>query len=305
MHMLVVGAGATGGYFGGRLAQAGRDVTFLVRAARAEQLRSHGLQIESPHGNVSLTPKLVAADAITAPYDVVLIALKAYVLEQALEDFAPAVGPKTIILPLLNGIRHMDVLQARFGKRAVVGGLCKISAMLDQDGRIRQLAGFHDLVYGEIDSSVSPRMERLDAFMQDAGFDAKLSTSIETDMWNKWVMMAALGGITCLMRGNVGEIVAAPGGTDFANALVDEVVKATSALNHPPSAEWVGFVRSLVTSAGSPLVASMYRDMLKTMPIEADQIIGDLLSRAGTAGVSTPLLATVYTHLRVYQRRTS
>lgn len=305
MRMLVVGAGATGGYFGGRLAQAGRDVTFLARGARAAQLQSSGLQIVSPHGDASLAPKLVRTSDVAGPFDVVLVALKAYSLVQALEDFAPAVGPDTVIVPLLNGMRHMELLTERFGQKAVIGGLCKIAATLDDAGRIVQLAAFHDLVYGEWNGVRTPRIEKLDAFMAGAGFDARLSSRIEADMWDKWVMMAALGGVTCLMRGNVGEVIAAPGGTEFAEALVNEVVTAASALKHPPAAEWVGFVRSLVTTAGSPLVASMYRDMLKTMPIEADQIIGDLLFRAGTAGVSTPLLATIYTHLRVYQSRIS
>jgi 2-dehydropantoate 2-reductase len=303
MRLLIVGAGATGGYFGGRLAQAGRDVTFLVRQARAGQLKARGLRIVSPHGDASLTPKLVMAGEISAPFDAVLVTVKAYSLDRALEDFAPAVGPDTMVVPALNGMRHMDLLTARFGKDAVVGGLCRIVTTIDGEGRIAHLAPLHDLVYGELDGFTSSRMTELDAFMQGALFNAKLSTKIEAEMWEKWVMMAALGGVNCLMRGSVGEIEAAAGGLEFAQAFLDEVVTATTALGHAPSQEWLAFVRSLMIAKGLPMVASMYRDLQKGSPIEADQIIGDLLARAKKAGVATPLLAAVYTSLSVYQNR--
>jgi 2-dehydropantoate 2-reductase len=179
MRLLVVGAGSTGGYFGGRLAQAGRDVTFLVRPRRASQLRESGLQIVSPHGNVTVRPKLVTANEIEAPYDAVLLGVKAYSLDAAIDDFAAAVGPETTIIPTLNGMRHIEILEERFGKEPVAGGVCKVAATIDPDGRIVQLAQFQELAYGERDGSVSQRMERLHAFMQGAGFDARLSHSIE------------------------------------------------------------------------------------------------------------------------------
>src|SRR5271167_1614750 len=169
MRMLVVGAGSTDGYFDGRLAQAGRDVTFLVRPARADQLRETGLQIVSPHGDVTLRPQLVTADDIGGPYDAVLLGVKAYSLDAAIEDFAPAVGPTTMIVPMLNGMRHIDALEERFGKGAVVGGVCKVATTVDPEGKIIQLAKFQDLAYGERNGSVSHRMEELDAFMQGAG----------------------------------------------------------------------------------------------------------------------------------------
>ena len=123
MHLLVVGAGSTGGYFGGRLAQAGRDVTFLVRRSRAYQLNAKGLHIVSPHGDVTLEPKLVTADAIGAPYDAILLTVKAYSLDGALKDIAPAVGPDSMIVPMLNGMRHLESVAAAFGRDALVGGL--------------------------------------------------------------------------------------------------------------------------------------------------------------------------------------
>ena len=229
MRLLVVGAGSTGGYFGGRLVQAGRDVTFLVRPRRAAQLQERGLQIVSPHGDATVRPKLVTTDDIDAPYDAVLLAVKAYSLDAAIDDFAAAVGPETTVVPVLNGMRHVNILQERFGKEAVGGGVCKVATTIDSDGRIVQLATFQELVYGERDGAVSPRMEALDAFMRGAGFDARLSRSIEYEMWEKWTLLAAVGGITCLMRGNIGEVVAAPGGPSFILSFLDEVVSVVSA----------------------------------------------------------------------------
>src|ERR1700739_1865221 len=150
MRILVVGAGSTGGYFGGRLAQAGRDITFLVRPARAEHLRLNGLQIISPHGDVTMSPNLVVAGEIAAPFDAVLVAVKAFSLESALDDLAGAVGPETMILPVLNGMRHLNRLAARFGKNSVIGGVCKVATVVDDRGRIVQLTKLQDLAYGEM-----------------------------------------------------------------------------------------------------------------------------------------------------------
>jgi 2-dehydropantoate 2-reductase len=303
MRILVVGAGATGGYFGGRLAQAGRDVTFLVRPARAENLRANGLQIVSPHGDVTLPPKLITTGQSLPNYDVVLLALKAFALEAALPDMAGAVGPGTMIVPLLNGMRHLDLLAERFGASAVLGGLCMISTTVDEQGRIVQLTPAHDLIYGERNGVISARVTALDGLMQGAGFSAQASESIVADMWEKWVTLAALGGITCLMRGTIGDVAAVPGGAGFASAFFDECAATALACGQPPTEEFIARSRAAMTRSGSPIASSMYRDLLAGNNVEADQILGDLLGRAHGFGVATPLLATAYAHLKVYQAR--
>jgi 2-dehydropantoate 2-reductase len=301
MRLLVVGAGSTGGYFGGRLAQAGRDVTFLVRPGRADQLKVAGLQIISPHGDVALTPKLVTTKTIAPPYDAIILAVKAYSLDTALKDITPAVGPMTMIVPVLNGMRHVDRIVAAFGQDALVGGLCSIAAALDDQGRIVQLSQFHNFVYGEMNGSRSARIEELDAVMQNAGFDARLSSNIEQDMWNKWMFLATLAGVTCLMRGTIGDIARAPGGIDFVGRFFDEVVSIATAYGHAPGASFLEQTRELLTAQGSTLTSSMHRDLMKNSPIEADQILGDLLARGEQAHVHTPLLATAYANLAIYQ----
>lgn len=303
MRMLVVGAGSTGGYFGGRLAAAGRDVTFLVRPARAAQLRADGLRIVSPHGDLTLYPALVTADALDRPFDIVLLTVKAFSLEDALADLAPAVGRGTMIVPVLNGMRHVDAIAARFGDTHPVGGVCKVATMLDAEGRIVQLAGFHELAYGEMDGRPSARTAALDTFMRGAGFDARLSTTIAREMWEKWVLLATMGSITCLMRGTIGDIEAAPGGIAFVHRMLEEVVRVVSAVGIAPGEPFLAQARQMLTAPGSPQASSMYRDLQSASRLEADQIVGDLVARAREAAVPAPLLEAAYTHLAVYQKR--
>ena len=306
MRMLVIGAGATGGFFGGRLAQAGRDVTFLVRPRRAAQLRAAGLQIVSPHGHATVHPKLVASEDLDGLYDAILLTVKSFSLESALDDMAPAVGAGTCILPVLNGMRHVDRLAARFGRNAVGGCAAKVATVLDDDGCIVQLAPFQEIAYGEMDGSRSSRIMAVDEFMRGASFEARLSANIALDMWEKWALLATLGGVTCLMRGNLGEIEASPGGAEFLMRFFEEVTSVIGAVGMPVDAAFLSQTRALLAAAkGSSLTSSMYRDLMAHRPIEADQIVGDLLARARAhdASLSTPLLAAAYTNLCVYQRR--
>ena len=303
MRLLVVGAGSTGGYFGGRLGQAGRDVTFLVRPARAAQLRERGLRIVSPRGDATLAPKLVTADEITQPYDLVLLTLKGFQLEEGIVDLAAAIGAQTMILPVLNGMRHMEVLAERFSPRNLVGCALKVATVLEDDGQITQLTPFQDLAYGELDGSISARIQALDEFMQGANVGARLSTAIRREMWEKWILLAALGAITCLMRGTVGEIEASPGGAAVALQLLEEIVAIVRAVGDPPSEPFVQTAREQLTAKGSPFASSMFRDVQRGRPIEVEQIIGDLLRRGSTVGMAAPLLSAAYVHLCVYQNK--
>jgi 2-dehydropantoate 2-reductase len=300
MRILIVGAGAVGGYFGGRLTQAGCDVTFLIRPTRAKQLRRDGLRIISPHGDTVLTPKLVSAEEIDTPYDLVFLSVKAYALEAAMNDFAAAVGPETMILPVLNGMRHVDLLTKRFGEHAVIGGVCQVASEIDE-GRIVQLADFQQLVYGERNGETTPRLQTLDATLQGRGFDAHLSTEIMQEMWEKWVQLASLGAVTCLMRGAIGEIVAVPGGADLSLKVLDESAAVATACGHKPSNALLSRHAATMTASESQLTSSMYRDLRKGAPVEADHILGDFIERGHARGVDTPLLKAAFINLRVYQ----
>jgi 2-dehydropantoate 2-reductase len=302
-RILVVGAGATGGYFGGRLAEAGRDVTFLVRARRAEQLRRDGLVIASPHGDLKLTPQLVTGAELDASYDLVLFTVKAYGLDQAIADITPAIGPETMILPMLNGMRHLDMLTARFGEQRVLGGVCLVATALGEDGTIRQLNDLQHITYGDRHQPDSARMHAVDEAVRGAGFPTRLSRDVVGDMWRKWVFLASIGAITCLMRGTIGQVVSAPGGRAFAQGVVAECAAVSAAAGHPLPAAELDRTRSVATDATSPINSSMSRDLGQGYPVEADHIIGDLVDRAHALGVEVPLLELVYTHLAVYQDR--
>src|SRR3954466_3092283 len=201
MRILVVGAGAIGGYFGGRLVQSGADITFLVRPRRAAELATSGLVIRSPGGDVTLAnPPTVQADSLKQQFDVVLLSCKAFDLDDAITSFAPAVGPQTAIIPLLNGMRHLDVLDGQFGRERVLGGLCAIAATLNEAREVVQLAPMQSLSFGERDAKPSERVRAIDAIFAGGNFNATASEHIMQDMWEKWVFLASLAASTCLMR---------------------------------------------------------------------------------------------------------
>jgi 2-dehydropantoate 2-reductase len=305
MRILVIGAGAVGGYFGGRLADAGRDVTFLVRGRQSEAIRQDGLRIVSPHGNATFDPKLIAANEITGSYDLILLCVKAYSLAVAMNDFAAAVAPNTIILPLLNGMRHIELLAGRFGEDSVIGGVCLISAEIDTQGRIVQLTDIHRLVYGERPGNHSARISALNESMQGAMFDARTSENILQEMWEKWVLLASLGAATCLMRGNIGEIEAIPGGAHLSRAILRECSAISTACGYAPGDAFLARSEKVLTTHGSNLTSSMYRDWSKNAPVEVDQILGDLLERGRNFALNTPLLEAACINLRIYQARLS
>jgi len=304
MRFLVVGAGAIGGYFGGRLLEAGRDVTFLVRPRRATQLAGAGLAIRSRFGDAAFPkPPLLLAEELNEPFDVVLLCCKAYDLEGAMDSFAPAVGPATAILPLLNGMRHLDALDARFGRSRVLGGWCTISAALDAQGRVVHLNDLHTLRFGERDGARSARAEAVAAAFAGAKFDGRLSETIVQEMWEKWAFIAAAAGITCLMRAAIGDIVAT-GAADLATALLAECADVAARQGFALRPEALERTRVILTTPGSPLMASMLRDIERGAPTEADHILGDLLRRAEVAGADrAPLLRIACAHLRAYEAR--
>jgi 2-dehydropantoate 2-reductase len=300
MRTLVVGAGAIGGYFGGRLLEIRRDVTFLVRPTRAAELSRQGLRLRSPRGDVTFPkPSIVLAENLLEPFDLILLSCKAYDLEDAINSFAPAVGPHTVILPLLNGIRHLDILDERFGRDRVLGGQCFIAVAV-KDGEVVHLVETHELSFGERNGELSDRVRAIAQLMQGARFNAHASTEILQEMWEKWVFLASLAGGTCLMRANIGDICASPGGTDFILGLLEECRSIGAAEGYPVREAQLNRTRKTLTAAGSALTASMLRDIERNAPIEAEHIVGDLLWR-GPA--SSQHLKIAYTHLKAYEAR--
>ncbi|MFI0980650.1 2-dehydropantoate 2-reductase [Streptomyces sp. NPDC021093] len=311
MRILVVGAGATGGYFGARLALAGQDVTFLVRPQRADTLRRRGLRLTGLGEELELTPHLVTAAELAsaaapapAPYDLILLTVKATALAPAVHDFAPAVGPDTVIVPVLNGLAHLDTLAGHFGKDRVWGGVAKVVTALDDEGDIVRLAPPAALTLGETGGGTSPRAAAIGALLDGVpGIDADVTPDILGAMWAKWAFIVTVSAVNLLGRGTVGEVVAAPGGAVLGPAVLAEAAAVAKAAGHPLPDDLRAFATETATGAGSPLTTSLYRDVVAGLPSEAEHLFGDLTDRARTLGVGTPLLDVAALQLRVQERK--
>lgn len=305
MRILIVGAGAIGGYFGGRLLEAGRNVNFLVRAARADELQRDGLVIRSPQGNVVYpSPPCVLAPMLDGPYDLIVLSCKAYNLNDAMEDFAAAVGPETLILPLLNGMAHLTRLAERFDAANVLGGQCLISVDRDASGAILHLNDKHQLSFGELNGESTARILRVAEALADAGFEASLSQHIAQDMWDKWCFIATLAGITASMRASLGDVLDAQG-LPLVLKLFAECCAIASAQGYPVQEAIRQRYLAMLTTAGSPLSASMLRDMERSMPIEVEHVLGELVVRRDSEEPMAQLsvLGFVYTNLKAYEAR--
>ncbi|CAD6522319.1 2-dehydropantoate 2-reductase [Paraburkholderia hiiakae] len=309
MRILVVGAGATGGYFGGRLGAAGRDVTFLVREARATQLREAGLVIHSPAGDLKLRDvKTVTREALESqggqPFDLVLLSCKAYDLDNAIDSFAAAVGPNTLILPLLNGMRHLEVLQAHFGTQAVLGGVCLIASTLNEKREIVHLNDVQAITFGELGGGVSPRVQAVADQFGNAGFHVKASDHILQEMWEKWVFLASLAGSTCLFRAPVGVILSTPDGATIIERLFAECRAIAAEHGHAVRDSFLERSRAMLFAKGSSLTASMLRDVQNGSRIEADHVLGDLIRRGGAVqhgSSELSVLRVVHSQLKAYE----
>jgi 2-dehydropantoate 2-reductase len=215
--------------------QAGRDVTFLAREHRARDLAESGLRIQGPEGEAERIPvRVTTVGQVGAPFDVVVIAVKAFALDSALDDLGAAVGPDTVLAPFLNGLRHVDVLRSRYGDRRTYGGVCYVATELRPDGTIIQLNGIQSLSYGPIAQRIDGRARAIHGALSGGGFRSDLSATIIHDMWEKWIFLAGVGAATTLMRADLGQVNRAPGGSDFTSGLVEELVAIATASGFPP-----------------------------------------------------------------------
>lgn len=303
MKILVVGAGATGGYYGGRLAQAGRDVTFLVREGRAALLRERGLRITGLGEGETLEPTLVTADELDGPYDLVILTVKATGLDSALDDLAPAVGPGTVLLPVLNGMAHLDALDARFPDAQVLGGVVRILATLTDDGDVRIMAPLAQIRTGARSDRSTPSLDAVLEVLDVPGIEVQRVPDVLATMWHKWVFIVAAGAVTGLARGPVGPIVDSPGGPDFVRDVLAEVTAVAEAAGYPvPEQETAGSL-AMLTEPGSAFTSSLYRDLVAGRATEAEHLLGDLTRRARDLGIPTPLVDLALLQMRVAEKQ--
>lgn len=303
MKILIVGAGAIGGYFGGRLLETGQDVTFLVRQRRKKQLEETGLTIKSVNGDYQLTPTLITADQQSEPFDVVIVSTKSYHLEGAINDIRPFIGGETMVLPLLNGISHVDELIEAFGEDRVIGGLCFIETTLDEKGAIIQASPSNQLVYGERSGEETARILKLQNVFNGTKADFVLSSNINQDMWHKYLFITAMSGITAAMESPIGPIRELDTGQRTIAALLEELAAVMRRVDAPISATIVQDQLAKINSMEAGMKSSMQRDMEKSQPIEVEHLQGFLLQKANELDVPVPILATIYTRLKVYEQK--
>lgn len=305
MRVLVLGAGALGGYFGGRLVEAGTaEVAFLVRPARRAVLERDGLRIDSPFGAWQGRVATLTAEEARPGWDVALLSCKAYDLDAAITAIRPAVDARTAILPVLNGLSHVDRLAAEFGAERVLGGLAKIQATLAPDGTVRQLNDWRWLTFGERDGTMSDRVRALEAaFAPAKGMVAQAVPDVMARMWEKLVHLGTSAIGTVLMRANVGEIVRSPGGAAFLHRLLERNAAVAAAAGHPVREGFLEEYRAVFGDARSAYATSMLRDLEAGARIEADHILGFLLDCVRRAGLPEELHEAAYLHAKAYEQR--
>lgn len=297
--LLFLGAGGVGGYFGARLIEAGVDVSFLVRPARAATLAAQGLRVTSPHGDLTLPVRCVTRDTVRPDYDLVILAPKAYDLDDAMDAIAPAIGKTTFVLPLLNGLAHLDALDARFGADRVLGGVAHIVATLAADGAVQQMNPIHTLTAGGRAAATHRAATEFIGLCASAKFDAALSPDILSALWDKWAFLATLAAATTVTQGSIGQVMETTHGESLLRRLYAEGL--TVAQRSGASIDAAAQARALgrLTQRGSSITASMLRDLQAGLRTEHDHVLGDLVRRGQQFGVDTPLLALAHCHLQV------
>ena len=304
MKILCLGAGAVGGFFAGQLVAAkSADVTFLVRPTRKAQLQADGLCIDSPQGNLRLPVNAITSDERMGPSDIVLLTCKAYDLDSAIAAVRPAVGPQTAVLPLLNGLSHIQRLNAEFGPERVLGGIAKIAITLQADGVIKHLNDWNFITFGEQDGALSPRVLALAEAFAATSARADAVSNITHQMWEKLVHLATLASMTCLMRANVGEIARSPGGIATMQEMLALNAEIATRAGFPPSPNFLSGFNKMFADPNATYAASMLRDIERQGPVEADHIIGFMLDKARSLGVDHRLHQLAYLHLKAYEQR--
>ncbi|GGJ92238.1 putative oxidoreductase YkpB [Streptomyces camponoticapitis] len=304
MKILVVGAGAVGGFVGGRLVGAGREVDFLVRAGRAAQLRERGLRIVDGAEVEAVDVSCVGAGSLAGPYGLILLSVKPAALSSVMDDIEPAVERDTAIVPFLNGMAHVDLLTGRFGD-AILGGVLKVVTQLDPNGDIRQFAPGGQIQVGELDGAPSGRVTAVTTALSVPGFTVTAPANIVDAMWSKWVMIATIGAVTTLVRGPIGGAVAVRDGAGFAAGTLEEAASIAAAAGHPVGADELDGLRGLVTAEGSSTTSSLSRELVAGRETEVENVLGDLIDRAAALGLTVPRLEAAALTLRAHNARVS
>lgn len=304
MKILIVGAGGIGGYYGSKLMLAGADITYLLREKRQALIKKQGLVVETPRGSFTVHPKTVTANELTPIYDLIILAPKAFDLKDALQSIEKA-STNGLILPFLNGLAHIEQLDQRFGKERVLGGIAHIAATITKAGTVQQLTDLHMLTVGARAQSQEAIAKAFHAWCQKTDFDAVYSENIEQALWDKWTFLSTLAGMTTLCNGSIGEIVATPYGGALARAMYTECCEIAGAHGFAISLGNQTKAIEMLTAAGSPMTASMLRDLNAGNKTEHDHILQEMIRKAEARQLPCNLIKIAYTHIELMQRRQS
>ena len=301
MKILVLGAGAVGGYFGGRMAEAGMDVTFLVREKRQKKLEKSGLIIKSPKGDFVTSPKLVNIDNVESIYDVILFTNKAYDLDEILQSPFP-VKDGSIIIPLLNGYSHMEQLRNKFPNARLFGGIAHIFSTLNEEGEIHHFNDIHSLTFGHLSKADETDGRRFFDSCSSANFSIKYSDDIIVDLWHKWVLITTVAGATTLFNATIGEIASTEHGIAFITDLHDECINIAKSEKIKVNDDDLAQQRRFLSDKKSTWSSSMRRDMVNKSKIECAHIFLELINIADKNNVECPSLKTVMINGEIYMR---
>jgi 2-dehydropantoate 2-reductase len=302
VRFLIVGAGALGGYYGGMLLKGGADVTFLVRPQRAAQLAERGLIVKRAAGVYQTPVKFVLAGSIEGRYDMVLLACKAYDLDAAMEDFAPALSPSGAILPVLNGMNHITLLSDRFGAARVLGGVTSFSVERTPEGDIAVAShSTEQTSFGELAGDCSSRCEMIHTVLAAGGAPSTISDHIVAEMWAKFSGLAAVAAIAALTRARAGEVASAPAGPAFVAAALAECARVATAEGYPPDVSVIDRYRRIYSQIGSRAAPSILHDIENGRPTEWDHVVGDFVRRADRLGLEAPILRAALCNLQIYE----
>jgi 2-dehydropantoate 2-reductase len=301
MRILIVGAGAVGGYFGARWIAAGRDATFLVRDGRRATLAKTGLTVLGLGQDLHVEPRAMTAPELNESFDLVFITVTGDALQAALTQIAPAIGPATSIITALNGVRHFDMLRDKFGPDSVLGSVVKCVTKLDEEGRIIALTKLAQIAFGSWSGQENERLQAVHTALSADGIDVQISPHIREEIFEKWLLMIALGAANSLLNGDVGTINAEPRGAWAIQEILREGQRGLTEIGMRPRDSAVEAMARLFSDTASRQTSSLYRNMAAGRRIELEPIIGDFLDRVADHG-AYPLISAAYARLAIYMR---
>ncbi|HSB80311.1 MAG TPA: 2-dehydropantoate 2-reductase [Candidatus Methylomirabilis sp.] len=298
MRFAIMGSGGVGGYFGGRLAQAGEDVTFIARGAHLEAIQKSGLTVKSVAGDFQVRAEATNDPGSVGPVETILFSVKGYDTEAAGRQIRPMLGPDTTVLCVQNGVDNEEKLETILGKGRVLGGVVHILSTISAPGVIAQTAGPRSLKFGEMDGRITPRTERLLQVFTGAGIQAELSTRIRVDLWEKFLFICAHGGVTALGRLNIGEILACSDTAAFYRGVMEEIAAVGRAKGVPLPDDAVERAHSFAQSLQPHMRSSLAHDLLQGNRLEVETLSGTVVRYGREVGVQTPYNFAIYACLK-------